>query len=47
MQRLSDRLREVVAYKNRTTGVSSEKRPRHIKNMEDNLLHAMSKLGYV
>ena len=26
---------------------SSEKRSRHIYFMEDNLLHAMSKLGYV
>ena len=28
-------------------GVSSEKRSRHICFMKDNLLHAMSKLGYV
>ena len=28
-------------------GVSSEKRSRHNYFMEDNLLHAMSKLGYV
>ena len=47
MQRLSGRLREVVIYKNRPTGVSSEKRSRHIYFMKDNLLHAMSKLGYV
>ena len=28
-------------------GVSSEKKSRHIYFMEDNLLHALSKLGYV
>ena len=48
MQRLSGRLREVVAYKNRTGGrTSSEKWSGHIYLMEDNLLHAISKLGHV
>ena len=44
MQRLSGRSREVVVYKNRTTGVSSERRSGHIYFMEDNLLHAISML---
>ena len=48
MQSLSGHLWEMVVYKNRTTGgESSEKRSRHIFIMEDNLLHAMSKVGYV
>ena len=47
MQRLSGRLREVVVYKNRTTEASSKERSRHIYFMEDNLLHAMSKLWHV
>ena len=47
MQRLSGRLREVVVYNNWTAGVSSEKKSRHIYFMEDDLLHALSKLGYV
>ena len=47
MQRLSGRLREVVVYKNRTTEASSNGRSRHIYFMEDNLLHAMSKLRHV
>ena len=38
----------VVVYKNRNTrGASSEKRSRHIYFMEDNLLHAISKLYHV
>ena len=53
LQRLSGRLPEVVAYKNRTTGAnggggaSSEKRSGHIYFMEDNLLHAIYKLHRV
>ena len=47
MQRLSGRLREVVAYKNQTTGVSSEKMYGHIYFMENNLLHTISKLQRV
>ena len=48
MQTLSGRLREVVVYKNRTTQeVSSKNWSRHIYCTEDNLLHAMSKLGFV
>ena len=47
MKRLNGLSREVVAYKNRTTGVSSKKSSRHIYFMEDNLLHAMSKFGSV
>ena len=47
-QTLNGRLREVVVYKNRTTQeVSSENWSRHIYFTEDNLLHAMPKLGYV
>ena len=47
-QTLSGRLREVVVYKNRTTQeVSSKNWSRHIYFTEDNLLHAMSKLGFV
>ena len=44
MRRHSGRLREVVAYKNRTT---EEKRPGHIYFMEDNLLDVISKLRHV
>ena len=40
LQRLSGRLREVVVYKNRTTGVSSEKRSGNIYFMEDNFVNA-------
>ena len=53
LQRLSGRLPEVVAYKDRTTGgnggggASSEKRSGHIDFMEDNLLHAIYKLHRV
>ena len=49
MQKLSVRLREVVVYKNRTTeGLFREKiQAPYIYFMEDNLLHAMSKLEYV
>ena len=42
MQRLSSRLHE-SDYR----VVSSEKRSRHIYFTEDNLLHAISKLGYM
>ena len=43
MQRLSGRLREMVVYKRRIEpqGAFSEKTPRHVYFMEDNLLHAM------
>ena len=45
MQRLSGRLREVVVYKDRTTGrLFREEVQAHL---EDNLLHAMSKLAHV
>ena len=44
---LSGRLWEMVAYKNRTTGVSSEKMYGHIYFMESNLLQATSKLQHV
>ena len=37
MQRLSGRLQEVFIYKNRIIGGSSEKRPRHIYFMQDNI----------
>ena len=50
MQRLSGRLREVIVYKNislEPQGAISEKSPRHIYSLEDNLLHAMSKLRNV
>ena len=55
LQRLSGRLPEVVAYKDRTTGAnggggggaSSEKRSGPIYFMEDNLLHAIYKLHRV
>ena len=47
MKRLSGHLRGMVVYKNRTTGNSSEKRSSHIYFVEDDLLHAMSKLGRV
>ena len=40
LQSLSGRLREVVIYKNRTTGVSSEKRSGHLYFMEDNFMNA-------
>ena len=46
MQRLSGRLREVVAYKNRTTGGLFQEEVRaHL--MEDNLLHTISNLRLV
>ena len=46
MQRLSGCLRKVVIYKNRTTGslFQEEVQAHLLKIMEDNLLHAMSKL---
>ena len=46
MQRLSGCLREVVIYKNRTSGslFQEEVQAHLLKIMEDNLLHAMSKL---
>ena len=46
MQRLSGRLRKVVNYKNRITGslFQEEVQVHLLKIMEDNLLHAMSKL---
>ena len=47
MQRLSGRLREVVAYKNRTTWGPLQKISGLIYFMEDNLLHAISKLRHV
>ena len=47
MQRLSGRLREVVAYKNRTTGGLFREEVRHLYFMEDNLFNTMSKLGSV
>ena len=47
MQRLCGRLREVVAYKNRTKGSLFREEVRHIYFMEDNLLHTMSKSGSV
>ena len=46
MRKLRGRLREVLVHKNRTTGVSSEKRSRNIHLMVDNLLHAISNLQY-
>ena len=48
MQRLSGRLLGVVVYKNRTTGdFYREEVLRDIPFMEDNLLHATSKLPHV
>ena len=48
MQRLSGRLLGVVVYKNRTTGdFYREEVLRDIPFMEDNLLHAISKLPHV
>ena len=48
MQRLSGRLREAVAYKNRTIGrLFREKIRAHLLYMEDNLLRAMSKVRHV
>ena len=47
MQRLSGRLRDVVVYKNRIHGGHfREEVQAHLHN-GDNLLHVMSKLGYV
>ena len=44
MQRLSGRLREVVVYKNRTTGGFSRKEVQaHLPYGGSDLLHAMSK----
>ena len=48
MQRLNGRLLGVVVYKNRTTGAFfREEVLRDIPFMEDNLLHAISKLPHV
>ena len=49
VQRLSGRLQEVVVYKKWTTGdLFREEVQTHLYYfMEDNLLQAMSKLGYV
>ena len=47
MQRLSGCLWEVVTYKNRTTGVSSDKKSGRVYFNEENLLHAISKLRHV
>ena len=49
MQRLSGRLQEVVIYKNWTRGslFQEEVQAHLLKIMEDNLLHAMSKLWHV
>ena len=46
MQRLSGRLREVVVYEKRTSWglFRDDVRPGHIYSMEDNLLHAISKI---
>ena len=46
MQRLSGRLQKVVVYKNRTTGGLFRKEGQAHLPKEDNLLRAMSKLGY-
>ena len=47
MQRLSGRLREEVAYKNRTAqGALPRRSPGHIYFMQDNLLHTISKLSH-
>ena len=44
MQRPSVHLWVMVTYKNKTTGVYSEKMSKHIYFMEDDLLHVISKL---
>ena len=41
---LKGRLRDVITYKNRTTGFSSDQRSGLIYFIEDNVLHAISKL---
>ena len=46
MRRYSGRLREVVAYQKRLE-FASEKRSRDISFLDENLLHAISKLRYV
>lgn len=45
-QRFSGRIREVVAYKNRPTGVIFHKRSEHICILEENSLHVISSSRY-